>query len=72
VGAEPGAEARAALAAYEAVRDDLAGALRRTAHGARISALGFGDDVDRCATADVYDVVATLRFEEARPLLRPA
>ena len=59
------------MAQYEAVRDDLGGALRRTEHGARITAIGFGDDVDRCATADVYDRVATLRIEDGRAVLRP-
>ena len=70
-GATPGKDARAALAAYEAVRDDLGAALKRTEHGARITGIGFGDDVERCATADVYDTVATLRIEDGRAVLRP-
>ena len=70
-GARPGDEARYALGAYDAVRDDLAGALRATVHGARITALGFGADVARSAQTDVYEAVATLRFEGGRPVLRP-
>jgi len=70
-GAEPGETARYALAQYEAVRDDLGAALRQTFHGSRITAIGFGTDVDRCGTADVYDTVATLRIEEGRAVLRP-
>lgn len=70
-GAAPGAEAIAARAAYDAVRSNLGAALRRTTHGARITALGFGDDVDRCATTDVYDAITTLRIEAGRAVLRP-
>ena len=69
-GARPGDEAVHALELFEAVRGDLGGALRRTEHGSRITALGFGADVDRCAQADLYDVVGTLRIEKGRPLLR--
>ncbi|MGE3855691.1 MAG: 2-phosphosulfolactate phosphatase [Dehalococcoidia bacterium] len=70
-GAEPGHEARRALALYDAVRADLGGALRGTFHGSRISVIGFGEDVERCGTADVYDTVATLRSEDGRAVLRP-
>jgi 2-phosphosulfolactate phosphatase len=70
-GAMPGETARYALAQYDAVRGDLGGALRQTFHGSRITAIGFGADVDRCATADVYDTVATLRLEDGRAVLRP-
>jgi len=70
-GAYPGDEALYALGCYEAVRDDLAAALRATEHGRRITAIGFGADVDRCAQADAYDTVATLHIEDSRPVLRP-
>ncbi len=70
-GARLGHEALFALEQYEAARDDLAAALRRTHHGARITALGFGADVDRCAQADLYTTVATLRIENDGPVLRP-
>ncbi|MFA7249935.1 MAG: 2-phosphosulfolactate phosphatase [Dehalococcoidia bacterium] len=70
-GARPGDEALFALEAYEAAREDLGAALRTTPHGARITALGFGADVDRCARTDVYDAVAVLGVEQGRPVLRP-
>ncbi|MSQ30749.1 MAG: hypothetical protein EXR64_01815 [Dehalococcoidia bacterium] len=70
-GARAGDEALFALERYEAARDDLGAALRGTEHGARITALGFGADVDRCAQADAYDIVASLRIEGGRPVLRP-
>jgi len=64
-------EARRALGLYAATGGDLGAALRQTFHGSRITAIGFGADVDRCGTADVYDTVATLRIEDGRAVLRP-
>ncbi len=72
MGLQAGDEATLALERYEAARGDLAAALRATHHGARITELGFGADVDRCAQTDVYDTVATLRVEDGRAVLRPA
>ena len=71
LGARPGDEAMYALQQYEAARDDLGGEMRQTFHGSSITAIGFGPDVDRCCTADVYDTVATLRIEDGRAVLRP-
>ena len=71
-GLQPGDEVHFALERYEAARADLATALRRTPHGARLVELGFGADVDRCAQVDVYDTVALLRLEDGRPVLRTA
>ena len=71
LGARPGDEAMYALEQFEAAHDDLGAALRRTHHGASISAIGFGPDVDRCGTMDVYDTVATLHLEDGRAVLRP-
>ena len=70
-GVRPGDEALFALEQYERVRHDLAAAFRATTHGARITALGFGADVDRCAQADAYDAVAALGIEDGRAVLRP-
>ena len=70
-GARAGDEALFALERYEAARGDLGAALRATEHGALITALGFGADVDRCAQADAYDAVASLRIEDGRAVLRP-
>ena len=71
LGARPGDEAMYALQQYEAARDDLGGEMRQTFHGSSITAIGFGPDVDRCCTADVYDTVATLHIEDGRAVLRP-
>ena len=70
-GAEPGDEALFALEQYEQASGHFAEVLRETEHGQRLVTLGFGEDVDRCATADAYDVAATLRIEAGRPVLRP-
>ena len=70
-GARPGDVAMYALQQFEAARDHLGEAMKQTFHGASISAIGFGPDVERCCTADVYDTVATLRIEDGRAVLRP-
>lgn len=71
LGASPGAEALFALERFEAVRDDLADAFARTEHGQRLVALGFGEDVALCATADRYDVAGALGRDGRWPVLRP-
>lgn len=63
--------AQDALDRYRAARDDLAEAFRRTEHGVVTVGLGFDDDIVLCATADRYDVVATLGEQDGRPVLRP-
>ena len=70
-GATPGEEARRALALYDGVRDDLAGAFRKTEHGARLVDLGFDHDLDLCASTDRYDVAAALTTENGRAVIRP-
>ncbi len=70
-GAEPGEEARRALALHEPVRDDLAAALRATRHGQRLVELGFAHDLDFCATVDRFDVAGALTREDAGFVLRP-
>jgi 2-phosphosulfolactate phosphatase len=56
-------EARLAVAAYDAVRGDLAAALRDCASGRELVSAGFGRDVELAAAEDVTDVVPTLRGE---------
>jgi 2-phosphosulfolactate phosphatase len=71
-GTEPTAHARAALERYEAGRGDLAAALRETHHGRALVRLGFGHDIDLCATVDRYDRVGVLADEGGRAVMRPA
>ena len=71
-GAEPGAEARRALALHEPVRDGLAAALRATRHGQRLVELGFAHDLDFCATVDRFDVAGALMQEDAGLRAAPA
>jgi len=53
-------EARAAVAAFDAARDDLRGWLRGCASGQELIAIGFGDDVDTAAAHDVDAVAPVL------------
>ncbi len=71
LGARAGDEAVYALQQFEAARDHLGEVMRHTFHGASISAIGFGPDLERCCEPDVYDTVATLRMEDGRAVLRP-
>jgi 2-phosphosulfolactate phosphatase len=67
-GASP--EARAAIAAYGAVRGDLASALSDCASGRELVAAGFADDVEIAADHDAAVVVPVLRdgaFVSAEP-----
>jgi 2-phosphosulfolactate phosphatase len=70
-GATTGPEADDALRRYEAVRDDLAEAFRRTEHGAITVERGFDEDIVLCATADRYQTVAALGEIGGRPVLTP-
>ena len=70
-GVEPGDAALFALEQYEAASRHFAEVLRETEHGQRLVALGFGDDVDRCAQPDLYEIAAALRIEDGRAVLRP-
>jgi 2-phosphosulfolactate phosphatase len=70
-GYEPGTEAREALALYEGARGDLAGAFRRTEHGARLVEIGFDADIDLCASVDGYAAVGALTVEDGLPVIRP-
>jgi 2-phosphosulfolactate phosphatase len=53
-------EARAAVAAFDAARDDLNGWLRGSASGRELIAIGFGDDVDAAAVLDAEQVAPVL------------
>lgn len=57
-GASP--EARAAIAAFDAARDDLGGWLADSASGRELVGIGFGDDVEAAARLDAEDVAAVL------------
>jgi 2-phosphosulfolactate phosphatase len=61
--ADASPEARAAVAAYDAVRDDLALELTATASGRELVAAGFGRDVEIAASLDVARVVPVLTGE---------
>lgn len=54
-------EARAAVAAYDAVRGDLGPALAACASGRELAAGGFARDVEIAGEGDVSDVVPVLR-----------
>jgi 2-phosphosulfolactate phosphatase len=71
MGARPGPEAAVALARYEAVSGDFAGAFRAAEHGQILVERGFGHDLEFCATADRYDVAAALDASGERPVIRP-
>ncbi|MBO0847116.1 MAG: 2-phosphosulfolactate phosphatase [Nocardioides sp.] len=60
-GASP--EAHSAVAAYDAVRADLASALATCASGRELIVAGFARDVEIAASADVAAVVPMLRGE---------
>lgn len=60
-------EARAALAAYEAVRADVPASLRAASSGRELVERGFGEDVDIAAEVDVSDCVPVLVGESFRP-----
>ncbi|MBB2988041.1 2-phosphosulfolactate phosphatase [Terracoccus luteus] len=53
-------EARAALAAWDVVADDVGTALRASASGVELVEAGFGDDVDVAAELDASDLVPLL------------
>nr|WP_275955976.1 hypothetical protein [Nocardioides aquaticus] len=53
-------EAGLAVAAWQAVADDPAAALRACAGGRELAAAGFGEDVDVAAAVDVSDAVPVL------------
>jgi 2-phosphosulfolactate phosphatase len=53
-------EARAAMAAFDAARDDLGAWLADSASGRELVAIGFGDDVDAAARLDAEDVAPVL------------
>ncbi|WP_299616266.1 GNAT family N-acetyltransferase [Pelagibius sp.] len=55
------AGARAAAAAYAALRDDLAGSLRGSASGRELTEKGFGEDLDWAAAEDCSAAVPLLR-----------
>lgn len=57
-GASP--EARAAIAAFDAARDDLGGWLADSASGRELVGIGFGDDVEAAARFDAEDAAAVL------------
>jgi 2-phosphosulfolactate phosphatase len=70
-GATAGEEAARAIEAWEAVRNDLAGAFRSSAHGRDLVALGFDHDLEFCAQTDQFDAVAVLERREADVVLAP-
>jgi 2-phosphosulfolactate phosphatase len=53
-------EARAAVAAFDAARDDPGGWLRGSSSGRELIAIGFGDDVDAAAVLDAEQVAPVL------------
>ncbi|MGZ0150267.1 2-phosphosulfolactate phosphatase [Kribbella sp. WER1] len=53
-------EARAAVAAYEAVKDELSGQLRECAGGRELAQYGFAEDVEVAAEVDESGVVPVL------------
>ena len=49
--------AAASLTLYRAAKDELEAALRATAHGCHLTAIGAGKDITYCAREDIYDAV---------------
>jgi 2-phosphosulfolactate phosphatase len=60
---EPSPEAEAAAGAYRALREDVAGALHRTAGGRELDALGHREDVHIAAELDGSRAVPVLDGE---------
>lgn len=58
--ARPSPEARAAMAAYEAISDDLSKQLHECAGGRELTQYGFADDVAIAAEVDTSSVVPVL------------
>ncbi len=65
-------EARAAMAAFDAARDDLAGWLDRSGSGRELAASGFGDDVAAAAVLDAEVVAPVLDGPAFTPVVSPA
>lgn len=57
-------EARAAIAAFDAVSGDLGACLTGSASGRELIEIGFGDDVERSAVLDAEDVAPVLAGRE--------
>lgn len=70
-GATPDAGAAAAIAQWEAVRDDLAAAFRASAHGRDLVEIGFAHDLEFCAQTDRFEAVAVLERRDGDVLLVP-
>jgi 2-phosphosulfolactate phosphatase len=69
--ADASPEAQAAVAAYRAVRDDLALELPATASGRELVAAGFGLDVEIAASLDAARVVPLLSAESFADAVAP-